>query len=74
MARIPFMHEELQLKVRKLCVADEDPKGVTLAIFVTDGFEQVELTQPTKAFDEAGAETPVVSPKGDQVREWKVTE
>jgi len=37
--------------------------------FVTDGFEQAELTEPKKAFDEAGAETPVVSPKGDQVRE-----
>jgi hypothetical protein len=44
------MHEELQLKVRKLCVADENLKGVTMAIFVTDGFEQVELTQPKKAF------------------------
>ena len=63
------MHEELQLKVRKLCVADEDLKAVTMAIFVTDGFEQVELTQPKKAFQEAGAETQVVSPKGDQVRE-----
>ena len=48
------MHEELQLKVRKLCVADENLKGVTMAIFVTDGFEQVELTQPKKAFQEAG--------------------
>jgi len=63
------MHEELQLKVRKLCVADENLKGVTMAIFVTDGFEQVELTQPKKAFQEAGAETQVVSPKSDQVRE-----
>ena len=39
-----------------------------MAIFVTDGFEQVELTEPKKASDEAGAETQVVSPKGDQVR------
>ena len=61
------MHEELQLKVRKLCVADENLKGITIAIFVTDGFEQVELTQPKKAFDQAGAQ--IVSPKGDQVRD-----
>jgi deglycase len=40
-----------------------------MAIFVTDGFEQVELTQPKKAFDDAGAETQVVAPKGAQVRE-----
>jgi len=63
------MHEELQLKVRKLCVADENLKGITMSIFVTDGFEQVELTQPKKAFHEAAAETQIVSPKGDQVRD-----
>ena len=40
-----------------------------MTIFVTDGFEQVELTQSKKAFQEAGAETQVVSPKGAQVRE-----
>ena len=40
-----------------------------MTIFVTDGFERVELTQPQKAFQGAGAETQVVSPKGDQVRE-----
>ena len=68
-ARNPLCNEELQLKVRKLCVADENLGGVTVEIFVTDGFEQVELTEPKKAFDEAGAETQVVSPKGDQFRE-----
>ena len=40
-----------------------------MAIFVTDGFEQAELTEPKKAFDEAGTETQVLSPKGDHVRE-----
>ena len=50
-------------------MADENLKGITMSIFVTDGFEQVELTQPKKAFHEAGAETQIVSPKGDQVRD-----
>jgi protease I len=41
---------------------------------VTDGFEQVELTEPRKALDQAGAKTSIVSPKKDQVRSWKFTE
>ena len=36
-------------------------------ILVTDGFEEVELTEPRKALDQAGADTRVVSPKGDEV-------
>jgi hypothetical protein len=44
MAQIPLRDQELQLKVRKLCLADENLKGVTVAIHVTDGFEQLELT------------------------------
>ena len=65
MVRIPLCNEGLQLKVRELRVVDENLKGVTMAIFITDGFEQVELTQPKKAFDEAGAENQIVSFKGD---------
>ena len=41
---------------------------------VTDGFEQVELTEPKNALDEAGAETLIVSPKYDQVRVWNFTD
>ena len=37
--------------------------GLKIAILVTDGFEQVELTEPRKALDEAGADTSIVSPK-----------
>ena len=35
-----------------------------MAIFVTDGFEQIKLTEPKMVFDE-GAETHAVSPKSD---------
>ena len=52
----------------------ENLKGLKIAILVTDGFEQVELTEPRKALDHAGAETKVVSPKKDQVRGWNHTE
>lgn len=40
----------------------------TVAILVTDGFEQVELTEPRKALHEAGAKTILVSPKTDSVQ------
>jgi protease I len=52
----------------------ENLKGVRVAILVTDGFEQVELTEPRKALDGAGARTEVVSPKSDKVRGWKFTD
>ena len=40
----------------------ENLKGKKVAILVADGFEQVELTEPRKALDEAGAKTSIVSP------------
>ncbi|MEE7456534.1 protease [Methylorubrum populi] len=48
--------------------------GLKVAILVTDGFEKVELSEPRKALDEAGADTSIVSPKDRQVRGWKFTE
>jgi protease I len=48
--------------------------GVKVAILVTDGFEQVELTDPRKALDAAGAETKIVSPKQEKVRGWNLTD
>jgi protease I len=45
--------------------------GERVAILVADGFEQVELTGPRKALQEAGAETQVVSPaRGGRVKGW----
>src|SRR5438270_8762745 len=49
-------------------MANETVQGLKVAILVTDGFEEVELTEPRKALDQAGADTRVVSPKGDEVR------
>lgn len=48
--------------------------GIRVAILVENGFEQVELTEPRKALDEAGAQTRIVSPKSPRVRGWKFTE
>ncbi len=48
--------------------------GKRIAILVTDGFEQVELLEPRKALDEAGATTLVVSPAKDKVKGWNMKE
>jgi protease I len=42
--------------------------GRKVAILVTDGFEQVEMTKPREALEEAGAETKIVSPKSGQIQ------
>jgi PfpI family intracellular protease len=55
-------------------MAKDNLEGLNVAILVTDGFEQVELTDPRKALDEAGATTKIVSPKRDRVRAWYFTE
>ena len=54
-------------------MANNNLHGVRVAILVTDGFEQVELTEPKSALEAAGAETRIVSPKDDQVRGWNFT-
>ena len=55
-------------------MADSTLQGVKVAILATDGFEQVELTEPRKALEEAGAETRVVSSKEGELRGWKFTD
>ncbi len=45
-------------------------QGKKVAILVTDGFEQVELTEPKKALEEAGAKTQIVSPAEGKVKGW----
>jgi len=52
----------------------ENLKGKKVAILVADGFEQVELTEPRKALDEAGAQTRIVSPSKGKVKGWQHTD
>lgn len=49
-------------------------KGKKIAILATDGFEQVELTEPRKALDQEGAKTEVIAPKDGQIKGWKFKE
>jgi protease I len=48
--------------------------GKRVAILATDGVEQVELTEPRKALDAAGATTKVVSPKSGSIKGWNHTD
>jgi PfpI family intracellular protease len=55
-------------------MAHDPLKGLNVAILVTDGFEEVELTKPRQHLDEAAAATKIVSPKIQNVRAWNLTD
>jgi protease I len=48
--------------------------GKKVAILVADGFEQVEMTEPRKALEDAGAGTDLVSPARGKVKGWQFTD
>jgi protease I len=50
---------------------EQELSGYSVAILVTDGFEQVEMTEPREALDKAGARTVLISPKAGQVQAAK---
>lgn len=52
-------------------MAANNLNGKRVAILATDGVEQVELTEPRKALDQAGAKTVVVSPKSGKIKGWQ---
>lgn len=54
--------------------AQQRLQGKKVAILLTDGFEQVEMTEPRKALQDAGATTHLISPKGGEVKGWDETE
>lgn len=45
-------------------------RGKKVAILVAEGFEQIEMTSPRTALEDAGAETVIVSLKPGQVQGW----
>lgn len=47
-----------------------DLSGKKIAVLMTNGFEEIEYTEPRKALEEAGATVEIVSPAGGQVRAW----
>ncbi len=52
----------------------EELRGKKVAMLVADGFEQVEMTEPRRALERAGALVEIVSPKTGRVRGWKSTD
>jgi deglycase len=49
-------------------------KGRKIAILATDGFEQVELTDPKKNVENAGATAEVLSVKDGSIKGWRFTD
>lgn len=45
--------------------------GKRIAILVENGFEQVEMTEPRKALEDAGAEVDLISPQQKEVRAFQ---
>src|SRR3954469_2074160 len=55
-------------------MASESLKNLTVAILATDGVEEVELTEPRKALEAAGAKTKLVSPKDREIHGWQFSD
>jgi protease I len=51
-------------------MADE-LKGKRVAVLVTDGFEQVEMTGPRSALEKAGATVELLAPRAGKVKAWR---
>ncbi|RYZ30407.1 MAG: type 1 glutamine amidotransferase [Chitinophagaceae bacterium] len=47
-----------------------DVKGKKVAILTENGFEEVELTSPMNALEQAGAEVHIISPQKEKVKAW----
>lgn len=52
-------------------MAAERLSGKRVAIIATDGVEQIELTEPRIALEDAGASTDVISPKSGTIKGWQ---
>jgi protease I len=48
--------------------------GKRVAMLVAEGFEEVEMTEPRKALEEAGARVSLISPEEGKVKAWAKTE
>ena len=49
----------------------ESLSGKRIAFLATDGVEQVELTEPQKALEAAGATTEILAPRSGEIKAWK---
>lgn len=49
-------------------------QNLKVAMLVTDGFEQSEMTEPKKALEKEGAQVDIVSLKSGKIKGWKHTQ
>jgi len=49
----------------------DELRDLRVAVLATDGFEEVELTEPVKALRDAGARVDVVAPHGGEIQGFK---
>lgn len=49
---------------------NNDLKDARVALLATNGFEEVELTEPKKAVEKAGATAHIVSPEKGKIKAW----
>lgn len=54
--------------------SNQSLRGKKVAIVATDGFEQVELTDPQKNLEAAGASTKILSIKSGKIKGWNHTD
>jgi len=57
-----------RINIKKGNLMGRKLNGKKVAILVADGFEQVEMTKPREALDEAGAQTKIVSLKSGKIQ------
>lgn len=67
----PTVFRKKRKKLNKLKrIIMKNLKSKRVAILTENGFEEVELTSPKKALEDAGVKVDVVSPQKDKVKAW----
>jgi protease I len=64
----PFLSFSFLFDLKGVHIMDPKLNGLHIAILVTDGFEQIEFTEPKKALEQEGALVKVVSNKQGKVQ------
>jgi protease I len=59
---------------RSTNMANKDLSNVRIAVIATDGFEQIELTEPVEALEDANATVHVIAPEPGRIRAWNETD
>lgn len=53
---------------------DQNLSGKKVAVLLSEGFEEVEMTKPRQALQDAGATVHIIAPKGGDVKAWDMTD